>query len=76
MEKEEINILEDYIFKTNLEIYKLLMTLIKKNYNTLEVRDLGDYAAITQQLNDDMKQYLNQKKEQNKLKETFKNHKK
>ncbi len=74
MEKEEINILEDYIFKTNLEIYKLLMTLIKKNYNKLEVRDLGDYTAIAQQLNDDMKEYLNQKKEQNKLKSTFKHH--
>ncbi len=76
MEKEDIENLEDYFYKTNITVYKLLMSKIKKDYNKLEVRDLGDYFQITQDVRANIIEYLSKKKEQNKLKETFKNHKK
>jgi hypothetical protein len=76
MDTEDINNLEEYIYKTNLTLYKVLMSKIKKEYNKIEVRDLGDYFQITQELNSNIQEYINQKKELNKIKETFKNHKK
>ncbi len=75
MDTEDINNLEEYIYKTNLTIYKLLMSKIKKELNNLSVGDLADYIDITQDLNANIKEYLSQKKEHNTKKDTFKNYK-
>ncbi len=75
MDKEEINKLEEYILKSNIELYKLINSKIKKEFNKLIVSDLADYFSIAQELDISIKKYLKQKKEQNKIKETFKNHK-
>lgn len=75
MDTEDINYLEEYFYKTNLRFYKEIMSKIKKDFSNISVGDLTDYFDITQELKNNMTEYLSQKKEENKLKNTFKNHK-
>ncbi len=76
MDTEEIDKLEEHFLKTNINLYKAVIAKIKSNFDQLEVRELGDYYRMAQDISSSISEHLNQQKQKNKIKETFKNHKK